>query len=159
MRCRGANQSLAPKSRHQTAQCRWANMAGFTLVEILVTLTVLSFALPSLIYSFKYAARRQAVSENQTTALHLLKFRMAEIELNGYPEPGDDEGEFGTNSRYRWHSNIQDMESEQIQGLRLVNVTVTWQEQGREKSISMHTYMVDQQTEQEEPGSPQNSSG
>ena len=135
------------------------SVRGFTLVEILVTLTVLSLALPALMFSFRDAARGQAVSENQTTALHLLKFRMAEIELGGYPDIGDDEGEFGENSRYGWRSEVQDVESDEIVGLRRVVVTVTWQEQGREKSISMNTYMADRQMQQQGQGGGQQNPG
>ena len=108
---------------------------GFTLVEILVTLTVLSVALPVLMYSFRNAANGQALSEN----------RMAEIALGGYPDIGEEEGEFGENSRFRWHSKIEDVVSDEIEGLRLISVTLTWQEQGREESISMSTYMADRE--------------
>lgn len=116
---------------------------GFTLVEILVTLTILSIALPVLMYSFRNAAHGQALSENQTTAVYLLKFRMAEIELGGYPDIGEGDGEFGENSRFRWHSSVQDVTSDEIQNLRRITVTIMWQEQGKEKSISMSTYMAD----------------
>jgi len=128
------------------------NARGFTLVEILVTLTVLSLALPALMFSFRDAARGQSVCENQTTALHLLKFRLAEIELGGYPDIGDEEGEFGENSRYSWRSEVQDAESDEIVGLRRVVVTVTWQEQGKEKSISINTYMANRQMQQQGQG-------
>ncbi len=128
---------------------------GFTLVEILVTLTVLSLALPALMYSFRNAAHGQALSENRTTAVYLLKFRMAEIELAGYPDIGEEEGEFGENSRFRWHSEVQDVVSDEIEKLRRVTVTVTWQEQGRERSISMSTYVADRQKESQGQGEGQ----
>ena len=127
--------------------------SGFTIVEILVTLTVLSVALPALMYSFRNAAQGQAVSENRTTAINLLRFRMAEIELGGYPDIGDETGEFGENSRFRWHSNVKDAASDEIENLRLITVTLTWQEQGKEESISMNTYMADREKQ------PQGQSG
>lgn len=128
---------------------------GFTLVEILVTLTVLSVALPVLMYSFRNAANGQALAENRTTALYLLKFRMAEIELGGYPDMGEEEGEFGENSRFRWHSKVEDVASDEIEGLRLITVTLTWQEQGREESISMSTYMADREKQPQGQGGGQ----
>jgi hypothetical protein len=85
------------------------------------------------------------VTEFKSTALYFLKFRMAEIELLGYPELGEEEGEFGENSRYRWFSEVRDVESEEIEGLRHVTVTITWQERGQEKSIAMNTYIADRQ--------------
>ncbi len=121
------------------------NKRGFTLIEIVVALAILSLALPALLRAFTEAAKGQAISENRTTALYLLKFRMAEIGLEGYPDIGEENGEFGDNSRFRWHSEIQDIESEEIERLRLVTVTVTWQETGKERSISMNTYIADRQ--------------
>ena len=128
---------------------------GFTLVEILVTLTVLSVALPVLMYSFRNAAQGQALSENRTTAVYLLKLRMAEIELGGYPDIGDEGGEFGENSRFRWSSSVQDVASEEIENLRHITVTIMWQEQGKEKSISMITYMADRETQAQRQGGGQ----
>lgn len=128
------------------------NKCGFTLIEIVVALAILSLALPTLLHSFTMAARGQALSQNRTTALYLLKFRMAEIEIEGYPDIGDEDGEFGDNSRFRWHSEVQDVEPEEIEGLRFVTVTVTWQEQGKEKSISMNTYIADHQMQQTQGG-------
>ena len=128
---------------------------GFTLVEILVTLTVLSIALPVLMYSFRNAAQGQALSENRTTAVNLLKLRMAEIELGGYPDIGENDGEFGENSRFRWRSSVQDVTSEEIEKLRRITVTIMWQEQGKEKSMSMSTYMADREIQAQGPGGGQ----
>ncbi|MCZ6676729.1 MAG: prepilin-type N-terminal cleavage/methylation domain-containing protein [Candidatus Poribacteria bacterium] len=129
-----------------------ADERGFTLIEIIFTLAILSFALPTLLRSFTIGARGQAISQNRTTALYLLRFRMAEIELVGYPDIGEDDGEFGENSRFRWHSDVQEVESEELEGLRLATVTVTWQERGKEKSISMNTYFADRQMPQTQSG-------
>ena len=160
MRFRRIHESLSWRTaRESTFYQSATGEHGFTLVEILVTLTVLSLALPALMYSFRDAARGQAVSENQTTALHLLKLRMAEIELQGYPDIGDADGEFGENSRYSWRSEVQDVESDEIVGLRRVTVAVTWQEQGKEKSISMNTYMADREIQQQGQGGGQQNQG
>ena len=128
---------------------------GFTLIEILVTLLILSITLPTLLHSFREASRGQAISEFKTTALYLLKYRMAEIEILGYPDIGEEDGEFGENSRYRWHSDVQDVESEETEGLRHVTVTVTWQEQGKEKWIAMNTYIADRQIPEQQAGQQQ----
>lgn len=119
--------------------------AGFTLVEILVTLAILSAVLPSLLQVFASAARNQALSDDNTTALYLLKFRMAEIEMSGYPDVGEETGEFGDNSRYQWRSVVEDIEAEQIQGIRRVQVTVLWQHLGKERSMAMSTFISDRQ--------------
>ena len=66
-----------------------------------------------------------------TTAIFLLKTRMAQIELEGYPDIGRDSGDFGENSPYRWRSEVHDVVSDEFdEGLRAVNVTVTWARAG-----------------------------
>ena len=74
---------------------------------------------------------------------------MALIESEGFPEIGSDNGEFGEGSRYTWNSEIADIESEEIEGLRSINLTVIWQEQGKEKSISVATLVSDRQLPQQ----------
>ena len=121
---------------------------GFTLVEILVTLAILAAVLPALLQAFASAARNQGLSDNSTTALYLLKFRMAEIEMNGYPDVGEENGEFGENTRYRWRSVVEDIDSEDVENIRRVQVTVLWIHRNRERSMSMSTYIADRQMPQ-----------
>ena len=132
---------------------------GFTLVEILVTLAILGAVLPALLHAFASAARTQGLSDNSTTALYLLKFRMAEIEMGGYPDVGEETGEFGDNTRYRWSSVVEDIESEEVENVRRVQVTVTWQHRNRERSMSMNTYIADRQKSQTQGNSQQQGGG
>lgn len=132
---------------------------GFTLIEIVVALAILSLALPALLHSFTEAAKGQALAENRTTALYLLKFRLAAIEAEGYPDIGEEDGEFGEDSRFRWQSDVQEVESEEIEGLRLVTVTVTWQERGEERVISTSTYLADRQMPQQQTQENQQGQG
>jgi type II secretion system protein I len=134
--------------------------SGFTLIEILVTLTILTLTMPALVRSFGQAQREQALAENKTTALYLLKYQMALIESEGFPEIGSDSGEFGEGSRYTWASEIADVESEEVEGLRSISLTVIWQEQGKEKSISVATLVSDRQLpQQNQDGQQQNQGG
>ena len=127
---------------------------GFTLVETLVTLAILAAVLPALLQAFASAARNQGLSDNSTTALYLLKFRMAEIEMNGYPDVGEENGEFGENTRYRWRSIVEEIDSEDVENIRRVEVTVTWIHRNRERSMSMSTYMADRQMPQAQAQQP-----
>lgn len=127
---------------------------GFTLVEILVTLAILGAILPALLQAFASAARNQGLSDNRTTALYLLKFRMAEIEMDGYPDVGEENGEFGENTRYRWRSVVAEIDSEDVENIRRVQVTVTWIHRNRERSMSMSTYIADRQMAQGQTQQP-----
>ena len=127
---------------------------GFTLVEVLVTLAILAAVLPALLQAFSSAARNQGLADNSTTALYLLKYRMAEIEMNGYPDVGEENGEFGENTRYHWRSIVEDIDSEDVENIRRVQVTVTWLHRNRERSMSMSTYIADRQMPQEQAQQP-----
>ena len=131
-----------------------AEKDGFTLVEVLVTLAILAAVLPALLQAFASAARNQGLSDNSTTALYLLKYRMAEIEMEGYPDVGDESDEFGENTRYRWRSVVEDVDSEDVENIRRVQVTVTWIHRNRERSLSMSTYIADRQMPQQQAQQP-----
>ena len=120
---------------------------GFTLLEIVVALTIAAVALPILLRSFSEGTKKQSLIENRTTALYLLKLRMSEIEMLGELEEGSEEGEFGTDSRFTWSSDIAESD---IENLYEVTVTVNWQERGQQKSVQLTTYMADRNIEQEE---------
>lgn len=126
---------------------------GFTLIEIVVTLAILSLGLPVLLQSFSNAANNQRKSEDKTTAMYLLKTRMAQIELEGYPEIGQESGDFGENPPYRWRSEVYDVESDNFEeGLRAVNLTITWLGRGKSESTSMTTYIANRQMPQPQSG-------
>ena len=120
---------------------------GFTLLEIVVALTIAAIALPVLLQAFSEGTKNQSLIENRTTALYLLKLRMSEIEMLGEIEVGSEDGEFGTDSRFQWTSDIAESDTE---GLYEVTVVVNWQERGRERSVELTTYLADRNIEQEQ---------
>jgi general secretion pathway protein I len=120
---------------------------GFSILEVVVALAIAAIVLPVLIRSFSQGTRNQALIENRTTALYLLKLRMSEIEMLGELEAGTEEGEFGSDSRFSWSSDIAESNTE---GLYQVTVTVLWQERGQEKSVELSTYIADKNIQQEE---------
>ena len=122
------------------------NCSGFTLLEIVVALTIAAIALPALLRAFSEGTKNQSVIENRTTALYLLKLRMSEIEMLEGLETGSEEDEFGINSRFRWASDTSETDTD---GLYELTVTVYWQERGKEMSVELTTYIADKNIEQE----------
>jgi type II secretion system protein I len=120
---------------------------GFTFAEILVTIAIMAAILPALLKVFSDTSHNLSLTDNRTTALYLLKSQMAEIEMTGYPEAGQQSDVFG-DSIFQWESNVTDIESDEIFGLRRVEVTVSWEHLGKLKSMSMFTYMANREIQQ-----------
>jgi general secretion pathway protein I len=120
---------------------------GFTLLEVVVALTIAAIAFPTLLQAFSNGAKQQSLIENRITAVFLLRLRMAEIEMEGYSSLASGEGEFTADSRFKWACEVSDTDTE---GLKEVTVTVTWQERGKDQSISLTTYMADRRIKQQE---------
>lgn len=121
------------------------NQRGFTLLEIVVALTIAAIALPTLLRAFSIGTKRQSMIENKTTALYLLKLKMSETEMLGELEVGSEEGDFGSNSRFQWSTDIAQSDTE---GLYEVTVSVNWQEMGREEVVELTTFIADRNIEQ-----------
>jgi len=114
--------------------------AGFTLVEILVSLGILATVLPTLLLTFSNSSRTRAISEARMTAAYLIRDTLAELEAAGMPTPGENEGTFEEGARFAWETTVSGTETE---GLYDAVATVTWFERGQEQRYSVRTYLAD----------------
>ena len=121
---------------------------GFTFAEILVTITIMAAVFPALLKVFNDVSRNQRLTDNKMTALYLMKFKMAEIEINGFPETGESGGEFGEGSIFQWQSAVQDVQSEEFDGLRRIQLTIMWDHFGQPRSISTYSFIADRSLQQ-----------
>jgi general secretion pathway protein I len=96
----------------QTADQRPQPQRGFTLLEIMIALSILAIVLVSV-----YRLHAQTVSMNNevrfyATAPMLAQLKMAEVESESPDDMGDDSGDFGDEfPNYRWNIVIDDVES------------------------------------------------
>jgi general secretion pathway protein I len=105
--------------------------AGFTLLEIMVALSIVAIVLVSV-----YRLHAQTISMNQaarfyTTAPLLAQRKMAEIETISLKELADDTGSFDKDyPDYRWAVAVGEIESEALgqtaDSLKTIDVTVSF---------------------------------
>ncbi|MDA1190845.1 MAG: type II secretion system protein [Candidatus Poribacteria bacterium] len=114
---------------------------GFTLLEILVSLTILGLILPVILYAFTASSRTRAVSDGRTTAAYLARDKMAELESITPIEVGEAQGEFEEGSAVTWATSIT--QQGELDGLYDCVVTVAWMEAGQQREFSIRTYLAD----------------
>jgi len=91
------------------------NVNGFTLLEVMVALSIIAIVLVSV-----YRMQAQTVSMNSqvrfyATAPMLAQTKMAEFESKGLEDMRDDSGDFGDEfPDYIWNIAIDDVESETL---------------------------------------------
>lgn len=117
---------------HISNACRFRHAkhhAGFTLLEIMVSLSIIAIVLVSI-----YKMHAQTISMNYTsrfyaTAPLLAQIKIAEFENKTIKEMTDDSGDFGDEySGYSWRVEINDVDSEPLgntsKNLKKIDVTI-----------------------------------
>ncbi len=129
------------KSRGRCGVVEGDRDAGFTLVEILVTLGILGMVLPALIVTFTTSSRNRASSELRTTAAYLLRDSLAELESTSPPDfPNTETVPFEEGSRFQRWASVEPTETD---GLYDVVAGVIWLERGEERELAIRTLIAD----------------
>lgn len=113
--------------------------AGFTLFEVMIALAILAIALVLLLGLRNTDMQVAETSERMTLATFLAQEKMTEVELAGFPDQGEHSGDF--EDRYPgfyWHETVVPTP---FDFAREVEIAVSWQEGGGERSVDLHTYV------------------
>jgi len=124
---------------------RHSNFRGaFTLVEVLVSLSILAVLLPAIMYGLSLESRMAAAARNRTQAASLGSQKLNDI-LANFPTDGlaQTAGDFADQgpqfSRFKWSAALNDFQSDTADGvtatLQEIDLTVTWQESGQDRSL------------------------
>ncbi len=119
---------------------RGAGSRGFTFLELLVALAILGSAFTVLLSAHTSAARQEARARRLMTATLLAREVLTETEVEGFPELGEDGGDFGEDfPDYAWERQVATTEFDRV---RLVRIAVSWPERGDRASTEVVYYAV-----------------
>jgi len=133
-----------PISTHRKAQSGSLNRAsGFTLLEVMVALAVMSIVLVSVYRMHSQSLTMNTAARFYTQAPLLAQNKMAELEAlsaEGFPE---DSGDFGEQfPGYSWKASVTDVNSEILgqaaEDLKRIDITVSYNND--QFSYNLRTY-------------------
>jgi general secretion pathway protein I len=122
--------------------------SGFTLLEIMVALSIIAIVLVSV-----YKMQAQTISMNHEARFYaiaplLAQLKIAEVEIENTGEQMDNSGDFGDEfPGYRWNVVIEDIESEPLgnmaENLKQINVNVSFNTDEFTYSLRTYRFMQD----------------
>jgi len=124
---------------------------GFTLIEILVAISLLAISLVVILQLFSGGLKSGKVSDEYTRGIFHAREVMEEILLLDTVEEGATEGEF--EDGFKWKTEIVLLEQREEEATRLpfdtftIAVEVSWGEEGREKHLRIDTLKVFEKVE------------
>jgi len=116
---------------------RGSRAGGFTLLEILVALSVVGFTFLVLLQTDGLNASRTIHAKKLLGAVRLAESRMEELFSKGSEEVISQEGEQEDGS-YSWETVVSDTKYEELKEVRL---TVRWLEGSREEEYVILAYL------------------
>jgi prepilin-type N-terminal cleavage/methylation domain-containing protein len=111
---------------------------GFSLLEVLVAVAILGAGLTVLLGAVNRNLIMASQSKNLSIAGLLAQRKMAEVELEGYPEIRQDQGQFEDAPEFNWFLSVVPY---QLPGLdteiRIVMLRITWDDGKKDFEVSM----------------------
>ena len=123
---------------------------GFTLVELLVALTLLGVVGGTLLQLFHSGLRTARQAAEQSHAVLLARSKLTELQAYRHLQPGTLSGSFDDD--YRWQAVLTPVADDdarpsvRLQLLDLV-LTISWGEAGDARSFALHSLLLTQWSE------------
>ena len=143
----GRPAAQGPRRREsETGSLPPSKESGFTLLEVLVAVSIIGIALVVLLRLHLLSLDATLAAQDLSTAVLLAQGKMATF-LAQSPEAGDDEGQFDGPDleRFTWTTSVTQFDLGPQDragslGVRHVTVSVHWREGNRNRSYSLETY-------------------
>lgn len=118
---------------------------GFTILEVLIALAIIAIVLITCVRAQNQNIRLHQLSRDITIATILARQKMGEIEIAGFPELGENEGDFeDTFPRFTWKTTVSMTPFEEA---RRIDLSVLWKEGTWERRVDVIAYITNTATE------------
>lgn len=119
------------------------NNDGFTLLEVLVSLSIMAIVLIAVFKMHAQSISMQSAAQFHTTAPLLLQAKLSEFKTIPLEELASDSGDFGENyPGYTWQFRLEDVESEALgtvaEQLKRLNITISLGQAQYRYSLSIY---------------------
>jgi type II secretion system protein I len=102
---------------------------GFTLLEVIIAVAIMGASLAILLGAVNRNLVMASQSKNQSIAYALAQQKIGEIEMQGYPQVGQEQGTFEEYPGFDWYVNVLPYDIEQLgTEIRIVMVDIAWDE-------------------------------
>jgi prepilin-type N-terminal cleavage/methylation domain-containing protein len=110
---------------------------GFTFVELLATVVLIAIIMPVAMQTIALCTRLAGLSRNTIEAASLASTQLTELTTSQDWETGGKSGDFGSDwPGYRWTADVSNWTDSTV---RQVDLTVFWQSQGRQRTVTLST--------------------
>ena len=123
---------------------------GFTLVEILVALTLFAVVGGALLQLFQSGLRNVRVADDYSHAVFLARSKLTELQAHNHLLPGELSGAFP--GGYRWQALLSEpdgVDAGPTRWLRPLDLTLTisWGDDTESRNYTLHSLLLSQQVD------------
>ena len=110
---------------------------GFTFIELLATVVLIGIIMPVAMRSIGLCTRLGGHSRRQIEAASLARTKLTELTSSQDWQTAEKRGDFGSDwPGYQWTAAVSNWTDSVVSQL---DITVTWQSQGRQRSLTLTT--------------------
>lgn len=113
---------------------------GFTLVEVLTVIAIVSIILPGVMYGLSQASGIASASKQRSKAVEIAHNKLTELVVTGNWLMGDTQGDINDEPTvYHWQTQTKEWTESNLEEL---TVEVSWQLRGNTRKVSLTTLVT-----------------
>ncbi|HSG30224.1 MAG TPA: type II secretion system protein [Thermodesulfobacteriota bacterium] len=126
---------MTVKKKYIKPNCN--RQSGFTLLEVLVAVVILGSSLAVLLGTVNRNLVLTSDSKSLSIARMLAQDKISEVELEGYPENKNEEGEFEDFPDFKWYLSVAPLEIASLEtDIKIVKLLITWDNDQKDFEIT-----------------------